>query len=370
MIFRPLRSATVVAALAALWLAGCSSRIHTPFVTDSARTHFIPAAFHVSEFDYPRTVIRPSTETEGESENYWVSSMALPSVGQNGQDGNLVTARYYMGKGDGAKPLVIILPIWGIHTYPPNTLSKYLRAKAAGNIDVLQVLGDNTLFDWDKMTNAQSEAEFLSLFDRMVERMISTVIDIQRLVDWAQLQPGIDPDRIALTGFSMGAIVSSIALANEPRLGSGILVMGGADLHEAFAACDERMERVRKAITKRFGWTADQFRDKIEIPLARVNPARYAGMVDPRRVLIIEAANDSCLPAPGRERLWEAMGRPERIAYRYDHKMAFLAMTFLGGNNLQKQVYHFLERTILSDTPDIRYEADRTVQDRLGLTDF
>lgn len=370
MTFGSLRSATVVAALAALWLAGCSSRIHTPFVPDSAPAPLVPAALQVGDFDYQRSVVRPGLEVEDETENYWISSMALPSAGQNGQDGNLVTARYYQGKGEGAKPLVIILPIWGIHTYPPNALSEHLRDEAAGNIDVLQVLGEKTLFDWERMANAQSEAEFLFVLDRMVERIFDTVIDIRRLVDWAQLQPGVDPDRIALAGFSMGAIVGSIALANEPRFGAGVLVMGGADLHEAFAACDTRMARVRNAVTRRFGWTVDQFRDKIERPLAPANPTRYASQVDPRRMLIVEAAHDTCLLAPGRERLWQTMGRPERIAYRYDHKMAFLAMTFLGGHNLQKQVYRFLERTILPNAPDIRFEADRVVEDRLGLTDY
>ena len=38
------------------------------------------------------------------------------------------------------------------------------------------------------------------------------------------------------------------------------------------------------------------------------------------------------------------MGRPERIAHLYDHRMAFLAMTFLGGHNLQQQIYRFLNR--------------------------
>jgi hypothetical protein len=61
-------------------------------------------------------------------------------------------------------------------------------------------------------------------------------------------------------------------------------------------------------------------------------------------VLIIEAAADTCIPPAARERLWQAMGRPERIAYLYDHRMAFLAMTFLGGNDLQQQIYRFLDR--------------------------
>ena len=64
----------------------------------------------------------------------------------------------------------------------------------------------------------------------------------------------------------------------------------------------------------------------------------------PRRVLIIEAAADTCVPQTARERLWQAMGRPERIAYLYDHREAFLAMTSLGGHNLQQQIYRFLDR--------------------------
>ena len=84
--------------------------------------------------------------------------------------------------------------------------------------------------------------------------------------------------------------------------------------------------------------------------MARINPARFAGMVGPRRVLIIEAAEDTCMPQAARERLWQAMGRPERIAYVYDHKMSFLAMTFLGGNNLQQQICRFLDSRF-SDAP-------------------
>jgi hypothetical protein len=53
------------------------------------------------------------------------------------------------------------------------------------------------------------------------------------------------------------------------------------------------------------------------------------------------------MPRTARERLWLAMGRPERIAYLYDHRMAFLAMTFLGGNNLQHQIYRFLDRRLI-----------------------
>ena len=271
----------------------------------------------------------------------------MRSVGDNGQHGSLVTARYYRSKTPGTKPLVIVLPIWGVHTYPSNSIAKNLRSRSVGVINNLQVDGDHTLFGWTAIAKAQTEKAFHRQLAQSIDRFINTVIDIRRIVDWAEAQSDVDPDRIALVGFSMGAIVGSVAPANEPRIDAAVLVMGGADLHEALAVCDgRRMGYARKRIVERFGWTIDQFKKQIETPLARIEPARFARLIDPRRVLIIEAAEDSCLSAQGRKRFWNAMGRPERVIYLYDHQTAFLAMTVLGGNSLQRKIQGFLRKAL------------------------
>jgi pimeloyl-ACP methyl ester carboxylesterase len=236
-----------------------------------------------------------------------------------------------------------VLPIWGIHTYPSNAISAGLRQHSAGRINVLQILGDRPLLDWDAVGSIRTEAELFDLLDQMIGRFASTVIDIRRVVDWAQTQPDVDPQRIALVGFSMGALVASVAMANEPRLAAGILVMGGADPHDILAACNHEIASGREHVLEQLGWSLDEYRNHLAKALARINPARFAGMVHPRRVLIIEAGKDTCVPKSARERLWLAMGQPERIAYLYDHRASFLAMTFLGGNDLQKQIYRFLD---------------------------
>jgi dienelactone hydrolase len=334
-----LLSATLLAAVA---LVGCAARIHLPFVPGDELAGPTLVRSAPSEFDYIDSLPHPAHVITADDAAYRTVSLAFPSAGENGQAGNLVTARYHRSKGKGAKPLVIVLPIWGIHTYPSNTISAGLR-KHGGNINVLQIDGERPLLDWDAVGDTRTEAEFFKLLDQLIGRFVSTVIDIRRVVDWAQTQPDVDPQRIALIGFSMGALVASVAMANEPRLAAGVLVMGGADPHDVLATCDQEIARGREHVLEHLGWSLDKYRTELAKALAGINPARFAGMVDPRRVLIIEAAADSCMPRTSRERLWRAMGRPERIAYLYDHRMAFLAMTFLGGNDLQQQIYRFLD---------------------------
>ena len=345
---RELRIASLVATLlAAVALVGCAAHIHVPFVPGDKLAGPTLVRSAPSEFEYIDSLPHPAYVITAEDAAYRTVSLAFPSAGENGQDGNLVTARYSRSKSKGAKPLVIVLPIWGIETYPSNTISAGLRKHGAGAINVLQIDGARPLLDWDAVGDSRTEAEFFKLLDQMIGRFVSTVIDIRRVVDWAQTQPDVDPQRIALIGFSMGALVASVAMANEPRLAAGVLVMGGADPHEILAACGHEIGRGREHVLEHLDWSLDKYRNELAKALARINPARFAGMVDPRQILMIEAAADTCMPPRSRERLWQAMGRPERIAYLYDHRMAFLAMTFLGGNNLQQQIYRFLDRGLL-----------------------
>ncbi len=346
--------------VAALWLSGCSARVHTPYVAGVETPRLVPAALGPSRYDYKASFAAPTVEAEGETEGYEVRALAWPATGGNGQEGNLVTARHYRSTSTGEKPLIIILPIWGKYTFPSNTLASHVMDRSGGEVEILQVHGENFLFDWEGNAAAVSEAEFFDRMDRNVVRMINTVNDIRRIVDWARRQPGIDQDRIGLVGFSVSAVAASLTLAHEPRLGAGILVMGGADLPGVFSACDSMLEDLRTAAMERFGWSVEEYRERIEGPLAPIEPGRYRTRIDPRRILIIEAEHDTCMPRPGREQLRQAMGQPERIAYLYDHKMAFMSMTFLGAGTLQEEVYRFVEKTFIPGAPAELIQADRT----------
>ena len=80
----------------------------------------------------------------------------------------------------------------------------------------------------------------------------------------------------------MSALVASVAIAHEPRLAAGVLVMGGADLHEILAACNHEIEDARERILAQLGWSLERFKRELERELGRDQPARFAGMVDPQ----------------------------------------------------------------------------------------
>ena len=299
-------------------------------------------------FDYEKSLIHPSNHVEQklETKNYLVRSLSFPSIGENGQAGNLVRALYYQSKLPGKKKLVIVLPIWGTHTYPSRKITKSLVRNSRGDINVLRILGKDSLFDWAAMRAAATEEELIALAERMVERVRTHVVDIRRAIDWAETQPDIDASRIGLIGFSMGAVVASLVAANEPRIAASVLAMGGANVHEMFATCFGRAKDARETIISRLGWTKETFEEKLEKPLTPINPARFAGRVNPERVIMFEAGHDTCIPKSGREALWRAMGQPQRITWPYNHKMAFLMMSPLGFNTMRRKIYYFLDETL------------------------
>jgi len=304
----------------------------------------VRASMAAAEFAYRKQRHFAADRIERRTDKFVVKGIRLASSGQNGQPANLVTARYYQSRLPGRKPLVIILPLWGVHTLPSNEMSEEITVAGEGAINVLQVHGERMLFDLANIAYAPTPEIFSALISEMADRVVTMVVDIRRLVDWAETRPEIDPDRIGLVGFSMGAMVASLALANEPRLHAGVLVAGSARPDEAFATCSGTAGKMRKMITERFNWSTARFRKSLERPLSRIDPARFAGRVDPRGVLIIEAGDDSCLTRKSRREFWEAMGRPERIVYHYDHRTTFMAMTFLGGGNLQEEAFRFLSK--------------------------
>ena len=328
----------------ALISLGCAAAaIENPHAPDQ-RSPVTSRRIAIDPFPYERTPVRVTNHTERETASYAVKLLRFPSSGENGQEGGTVTVRYYESVEPGPRPLVVVLPIWGGHPYPPGIVTSDLVDLRRFN--VMRVLGEDTVMDWSALGNAPTPAAFQAEFRRMVERVRATVVDLRRLLDWAETRPAVAPQRVALIGFSESVLQVGGAMASDPRVAAAILFMGGARPHEVLANCYGPPEAVRREVGLRFGWTAEQFAAVLEPLVEPIDPARLGSRVDAARVLIFEAELDDCVPRTARDALWETMGRPARVSMRTTHAGAFLGLTFLRGNHMRHRVVEFLEHAL------------------------
>ena len=348
------RPQTLIAGLAImLAITGCyTSHVRTSY-NDAGdlldRGQFEPAP----AFAYEKTNVPFANHVKGAGATsmYELRMLEIPSIGENSQKDNLITAKYYQSTLPGSHPLIIVLPIWGTYTYPPRKFTSSFQRRSNGALHVLRVLGDNFLANWSAIIAATDESEFLELWQEAVDRQRVTIVDVRRLIDWAEQRPEIDADRVALIGFSLGAFVAGTIATQEPRLAATVTVMGGSHLHSVIATCDgKRATRVQTTAAENFDWDQEELAAKLAPIINVVDTANYPNRVDPKGILIIEANRDKCIPEKSREDLWLALGKPERISINYDHAPAFYSMTPLGFNWMRRRIWEFLEARLLDQS--------------------
>ena len=340
----------VIAAFGVTLVAtGCyTSHVRTP-CTDADDVQESRSIETAPPFAYEKTEVPFTNHVTGSGANsmYELRHLEIPSIGENNQQDNLVTAKYYRSTLPGKHPLVIVLPIWGSFTYPPRKFSSMIQRRSSGAVHVLYVQGDTHLADWPGLVAAAEESEFLKLWREAAEHQRVTIVDVSRLVDWAEQRPEIDTERIGLIGCSLGAMVAGTIATQEPRLAATVTVMGGSHLHSVLANCDGKRTTSVQEKAETFGWSREEFEAQLEPIMSVIDAADYPDRVDPRSVLIIEANRDKCVPEKAREDFWLALGRPERISMNYDHAQAFYSMTPLGFSWMRRRIWEFLEPRLL-----------------------
>lgn len=341
------RGLLVLCVLLPLIGTGCYARMaHTPYTPGQAAPRRPVPPEKIAPFQYESAPIEMENHDLWTHGGYVTKRVSFPAFGENGQPGNLVTAHYFKSLADGPKKLVIVLPIWGVSKYPPRETAELLVSSSKGNTNVLWILGDNRIFDWEIIQSAQSIEEFRKSFVRIADRLRTAVIDVRRIIDWAENQPDIDPQRIGLLGFSLSAIVASGVASVDDRLSALVLVFGGAHPADIMTYCTGYAQETKEMMMERFGWSAQRYHDEIEPIWDFLDPVNIAGKMDPQRILMFEAGKDSCMPENSRKDLWMAMGRPELLTLPHSHKSAFISFTPIGLNRSQVKIIEFFERVL------------------------
>jgi dienelactone hydrolase len=146
----------------------------------------------------------------------------------------------------------------------------------------------------------------------------SDVVAVRRAVDVLRSLPQVDPKRIGLVGWSLGARVAAVTAGAEPRLRAVVLMSGGSLPVSAYVA------QVPAAL-----------RAEVRRSLTQIDPLRWLARAHPGEVLLQDGRRDEIVPRaalvalqkaapPGSVVRWYPAGH-ELNAQVYRDQLAFLA---------------------------------------------
>ena len=175
---------------------------------------------------------RPFTYLEkplAERPGYKILRLKYPSpmttaVEQN----NTVPADYYLPDGikpgDPRRPAVICLHILDGNDVLTDMVCSTLAARGIPAIAFkLPYYGERGLPE-----GPMAMAKDPKLFAGAIEQ---TGVDVRRTFDLLASRPEIDPQKIGITGISLGGIVAASAAGGEPRIHRAALLLAGGDVH-------------------------------------------------------------------------------------------------------------------------------------------
>ena len=265
----------------------------------------VSQTFNDSPFDY-------RIESRDEKARYTIYRLTYPSpvvtpVPQN----NTVPAEYYVPQGirpeDPKRPAVVCMHILDGDFVLVRMTCSMLASHGIPAIMFKLPYYDERGFPEGPRALAADPGLFVGALGQGLE-------DVRRTVDVLAARPEVDPERIGITGISLGGIVAATASGVEPRFHRVMLILAGGDLKQMIHHADETRE-----LSQLIQRLPPERQAEIEQAIAAVDPLRNAGRLRERalagRVLMLNAAEDEVIPRSCTEQLAAALGISDRVIW-------------------------------------------------------
>lgn len=258
----------------------------------------------------PKIEFEPWRETRT-SEFYSRYEFTFPSaVTSKYAENNSIKVKVYLpSERIGPVPTVILLHYWGA-TDDNVEVSMAEKLASRGIASVIFPLP----YHMSRTPAGTRSGEMAILPDpeHLKLTMLQSVSDVRRAVDWIQTRPELKPDTIGITGTSLGAIVTALAFAVEPRIKASAYILGGVDLAHILWN-SSRVVSQREAL-RREGYTEE----KLRTVLSDIEPLNYL-KPDGRKSYVVRAKFDTVLPGASSERLISALDNPDVLEIETGH---------------------------------------------------
>jgi dienelactone hydrolase len=154
--------------------------------------------------------------------------------------------------------------------------------------------------------------------EKTVDNMRQTVMDVRRAKAVLSAHPEIDPQRISITGVSLGGIMTSLIAGVDGAFYRVVPILAGGDVAAiCFHARETR--RIREACAAK---GIDQA--KLTEILRPVEPLTFAGRINREACLMINASKDEVIPMATTMALHKAIGGPQMLTIPAGHYTAGL----------------------------------------------
>lgn len=170
--------------------------------------------------------------------------------------------------------------------------------------------------------------------------LTQAVLDVRRSLDFLDSRPEFTKAPRGLAGTSLGALVTALGYATDPRVTHAAFILGGAD----FAGILWNSSRVvlQRDSLRRQGYTESRMRTE----LAPVEPLTYLPREAPGTTFVISAKYDTVVPGANSSALIQALGEPRRLQIDTGH---------YGGIFVQRKVLREVARFFGSEMTGTAY---------------
>jgi dienelactone hydrolase len=222
-------------------------------------------------------------------------------------ENNTVHADYYLPKGKGPFPGVIILDILDGSQLVSRAIATVLASNGIAGLCVQM-----PYYGPRRPTEAKVRLISPDVHHTM-DAIRQTVLDNRCATAWLESRPEIDRKRLGIHGTSLGSFMAALTAEAEPRLNNVSLMLGGGGLVDAY--WDHPQAKPFVSVLAAIG--ADK--EAVKRVVAPADPITYAENLKHRHLLMIAASKDDIVPPSAARALWEATGKQKIIWLNSTH---------------------------------------------------
>lgn len=227
-------------------------------------------------------------------------------------ENNTVHAEYWLPKGKGPFPGVILLDILDGSMVVSQGIATVLTAQGIAALCVHLPYYGPRHPPGEKVRLVSPD------LNQSLDGIRQAVLDNRCATAWLESRKEIDAKKLGIHGTSLGSFMAALTAAAEPRLNKVSLMLGGGGLVDAYWDHPQAKPYLQVVAL----WGGDK--ESLKKAIAPADPITYAENLKKRDLLMIAASRDDVVPPAAAKALWEATGKQKIVWFNATHVGAAL----------------------------------------------